>query len=755
MIIPPTTSDEQKQPQEGMQDFADPLALEIDDDKLVKYIDQRVEQAKKFYKDEKDLYNRQKKNEDYLFGRQIDTKSLKPYNARYIDNVIYEAEATIKPIALSRLPDLYVTPGNTNGVYNADIERESKKITDFINSEIRRREYRRVLGIAHKHIPVGFLGAIKYRWNPAKGKYGNYEFYVVHYSRLVLDHNSKTNDPNDMDFVRELVTMSIKELLSRFPDKKDTLIKKIGLTEQDLTDESKLATPIDISEIWFKWHEDTSEGHQVISGVMWKYQNILLKKMKNPNWDWQGETITFKYDEEQAQNSGELSLDELKQAAVMQYMSDTMQMGPMQSETVYHNYFEQPEFPYIFLGYDQFGTMPYDETSRIEQNLYKQDNINKRGRQITEIIDRAKGRHIFSSSSGLAKEDIEELDMDDPDVDVLVDGPVNDVHALIPAELPGPALFQDQDINRQRVFQSMGTNSTTRGQKETDVATTAQILRESDFGRIDDLVEDTINYASERMARAILQLIKLRYTEAHFVNIMGSDGSVIYDRLHRDMIKDGMEVIVHASGVDKMLRKKEAYEQAGMKLIDPLTFFEKTDEPNPVEKTKRLMYFMTDPNTYMAKYIMSLDNTTDMVNALNGQQPPQPGQPPGQPPVDGSQQQTPPMGQDTGAQEATMAIAQLQQGQMPQPPQQVTPGYIDTINAFIQSPQFQQLPDNIKQLTIQFAQSLTQHPQVQQAGAAMSPTQEATATPAGPGIGGVMGEAMNRGLVKGFINAGL
>ncbi len=120
-IIGPNSLDEQQGikslgvPEEGIIRNADPLAMDIQDEELVKIIDKRIEASKKFYDDKKNLTERRKKNVTYLFGRQIDDKEkreeLKKYEARFLDNVLYEIETSLKPLAMSHIPDMIVLPG--------------------------------------------------------------------------------------------------------------------------------------------------------------------------------------------------------------------------------------------------------------------------------------------------------------------------------------------------------------------------------------------------------------------------------------------------------------------------------------------------------------------------------------------------------------------------------------------------------------------------------------------------------------------
>jgi hypothetical protein len=150
------------------------------------------------------------------------------------------------------------------------------------------------------------------------------------------------------------------------------------------------------------------------------------------------------------------------------------------------------------------------------------------------------------------------------------------------------------------------------------VATSNQIAREADFTRTDDLVEDTINAAAEWMAQWSLQFIKLRYTKDHFRKLLGDKGLVTFVRINRDMISDGMEVMIKASGTDKLKAQNNAKTMAELKLIDPLTFYEDMGLSDPKGRTERLMTFTVDPATYMTKYVMDMATTEAQVDGLLG-----------------------------------------------------------------------------------------------------------------------------------------
>src|SRR5665213_1898693 len=121
----------------------DPLALNISDKKLVKIIDKRIKASRRFFSGPKyNLYERRKKNEMYLLGRQINSREerneLKIYEARYLDNALYEIESTIKPIALQNMPDLIIAPedGSDEAIKTAET------LSKGINSQLKVRKNR-------------------------------------------------------------------------------------------------------------------------------------------------------------------------------------------------------------------------------------------------------------------------------------------------------------------------------------------------------------------------------------------------------------------------------------------------------------------------------------------------------------------------------------------------------------------------------------------------------------------------------------
>ena len=598
--------------EEAVIEQRSPLTLDIREQEAVTTINSWIKTSRTFFEKKYNLYERRKKNETFLFGRQVEErdklKKLKDYESRYLDNVLYEIEASLKPLAMSRLPDMIVTPGNDT----PESLKTSEDVSKVIDTDIKKRQNRQVLGIAFKHHPVYFTGIIKCRWDPEKE---DYIFEVIHPDQIDVDHTCHTKDANDMSFVSQILPMTVQMAIMRFPDKKDDLMAQLQLdgvmVGADVEPKNKgLLTEIQIREIWYDWYEKKDEEWEKLSCVMWKYKDVVLKNIKNPNFDYEGYTNFFDTNPEN-NTKRKVSAEE------MQMFAMTGQLPPTVSqEQIYRNYFDSPQKPYFFFGYDQWRKMPYDETSRIEQNIRNQENLDRTGKSVMDKLS-SRIKHIFSRKGGLKAEDIEQMDMDDPRQDILVDGDVREVHGAIVPEQPTSQEFNELSETRHRMYGLAGSNAV-RGEVLSQTATSNQIAREADFTRADDLVEDTIAEASEWMARWAMHMIKLRYTEDHFRKLSGKRGQTTFVKLNRDMIEDGMEVQIKSSGTDKMMVKKTAMDLAAAKMIDPCTLFRDMGLSDPEGRTEDLIMSQTDPASYLAK-IKGLGSTTpELVSSLMG-----------------------------------------------------------------------------------------------------------------------------------------
>lgn len=675
--------DIQPVPQDGISpQLTDKEALEVAKD--------LVEAATRFYKESPknpttkkpmpSIKERIEENKKYMFGRQIYDIKYKRYSAKLVDNIIYESMRSIKPMALSRLPDMILKPGDPD---NETRQKIAEMLSKSEDNAIKARDRRKAFGLAFKQQPVYFISAIKRFWNPEKGKWGDHDLRVVHPDRLTIDHLATSNDTKDMRFVDERISSTVQEMIMKFPDKQEQIYAELELNgvigDKKQVDKKALNTVVDYHEIWFVWFEKKADGYERQVWVMWYYKNLMLERMLHPYWDWKGEQRIVDY-----QN---LSVEQKQQGVMMDLMKTQMgqTVSPEQTQKYYKNFMETCEFPYIFMGYDQWGEMPLDETSPIEQVRLLQFNYDKRGRQITEMIDKSAGKNVWSSIAGLKKDDLETQDPNDPDEDLFATGSLTGAFQHVDGPQVTNSHIQDKTELRNRIFDKMGVHGPARGEIDPNTpATNNQISREGDFTVMDDVSDEMITAMCEKTAQWDMQFIKLFYRPEQMEALVGQEGKELLKAVQYDLIEDGMEIEITASGTDKLRRKQAAVDNAKMGMSDPYHYYKDTEQSDPIGRTEDLFMWMNQPDLYIQK--LKGKDVNGMVTQLNGG--------------------------GGGSQLASQAIMAIQSGQIPQVPPTVDAGYLQTFQAFMADPNgaaavIQKNPQ-LQEPLIQFAQQIAE-----------------------------------------------
>jgi hypothetical protein len=459
-----------------------------------------------------------------------------------------------------------------------------------------------------------------------------------------MDYMATENDERKMRIIIHYVEKSLFEWTMLFPKKEDELKKyaKEMKKWQEKNDPDGRAFNLKLQEVWFDWQEKAENfdpenpDFDFKSGVLWKIgkadKAVILDKRLDPNWDWEGEEKLFFNDQP------------VPEELIPQLALIGFNLPGLERRKVFKNFFDKPRKPFIFMGYEQYGEMPLDETTRVEENLLLQENYDIRGMQITKMIDDAKGKNVYSSLSGLKKETIEAMDVNNPDQDMYIDGDLRQVHAFLKKEQPSQAMFGDLGRTRERIMEKLHLAAPVRGEITTSVATTNQIAREGSFTTADDISDLTINEVSTKMGEALLHMMKLRYTPQHFQKLLGTEGEQTHQRLTSDIIEDGMIVSIRASGTDKLKAERQAKEEAQLGLSDPISYMKDTGRTDAEIRAEMSFLFNNAPELYFKRFIQKQEvaDIAGGVIAQNQQTQAAVGQPqvPGQPPVRPSPQNT-------------------------------------------------------------------------------------------------------------------
>ena len=596
------TQENRFEPTRGVIPTLSPLTVDIEDDRLLKYLKGLEKEANTHWNGDKiNLKARREQNFKYRFGKQLIGLKLKEYESEFIDNVIYEFEKTLKAMATSKMPDMIIEAGGIGN--NPERKLTAEMLTKALAKIVDDDKTKMDLGMMFQHMPVYLIAAKKYRHDPKDG----YVEEVINPEHIVLDHTALSANPDEMLFIIHYVEKTAKEWTMLFPKKKNEINEYVKSQHPGATDDENdwlLAQKVRVAECWYDWIDEAEDfdaeknpAFDFYSGVAWMLSDtVLLGKTKNPNWDYEGHDVT-------TMNGEPIAPEMMEQVLQAQLMGQPQPQG-FEVKRVYNNYFKRPKKPFIFMTFDQFLKSAIDETSRIEQNIPLQKSMDNVERQTDYMVKSHKGKHMWSADSGMNKKELKKLDLDNPNMDIVgVKGDLDKSHKFLQPEMPPGEMFMHIQNRRDRMFAKASVHGATRGEVTTQVATTNQIAREADFTTNDDLVNSTILHTVKESLKARLHMMKLRYTQKDWQELAGiEEGKYLDLRLGNDSIDDGMEVTCKASTTDKLRAERNAESMAGLGMIGPYHYMKDLGVANVEDRVEELYLWNNNMDLWYQKY---------------------------------------------------------------------------------------------------------------------------------------------------------
>lgn len=543
---------------EGIQNDVPLLKLETEDQDLIAHINKSIESARPSYEK---IQKRAKQNKNYWLGEQLDLSKLKAHQAKVVNNIVFRDMETMLPIVTQNTPLPKIISSSKS--FDKSMQKVLKNRWE-VNDQM--------LDKNRKAVRANFielLGVMKYRLDK---DIGDFCFDFVKGENIMIDPDAV--DIDTIGFVAEFINeFTVQEVLDKYPSKKLELMTDLGIRE---TDTNKLGAKLRYVE--FNTPEFT----------VWKCNNTVLDKQKNPNWDWGN-------------------------AQVVDQMGQTKSVG--------YNLWKKPRVPYIFFQTFNLGDQMYANTSFIEQSLKLQDGINKRKRQISDNADEANGI-LVGSGSAISKEEFSKID-DEPKLKIWL-GEGNQRWSDAVGRIPGNQLpsyvYTDMLHSESAVDDLWGIHSITRGAQSGDSTATQDVLQQKqDYGRIDDIVKAYEDF-NEQYYQACFQMMLVHYTEPHVFSFEDEDDleisrdSIIKEysktvkRKSSDILGQTEEVqegdfrppiIMVKRGstlpTDDTTRRNEALELAKMQKISDLDLYEKLDYPNAKEMAYRAFLQASNP----------------------------------------------------------------------------------------------------------------------------------------------------------------
>lgn len=574
--------------QEGVVvDTDEVLTLDLSDAELNQISGSRIDDAKKWWDEKLNLTNVRALAEKYYVNDTIDEDELYDYQVPYKNNRIVIDIETLAPMAVANAAEPVVTEAN-------DTEASRQLAMDLQNVLMAQYEdlylKAKLLKVA-RHLLMGKrIGILKYWFDPNRGRLmpdgerkGVIVVENVRPEKVVIAEETGPND-NPL-FIAEYLTATIEDLIHKFPKKKDAIFKDQGIVRGT---KKQLQKVVGYIECWFTYYDKSGE---VQEGTFWKLNQVILDKMKNPNWNYDG------YEEVDGN---------------------------------FHNlnFLEMPEKPYILFSHLDTDKYIYDETSLIDQAIPLQDVLNKRGRQIVENADQAGSGMVYNTEM-MSQEDAAKL-IGDPSEKLGVAGDVRMAFARIPPNMLPQYVLNDKLDARAEIDNIFGANAPIKGE-ESGIKTLGQeiISQRANIGRLQPIA-DSLEDGMDRLYKALVQMMKVYWDEEEIIRFNESEGKTQFINFSRDKIEDGVKVRVKAGSAlpkDKFAIRNETIQS--LAVLDPLSIAEGLDKPNPKEWAKRNVYY----HFFMDKYLAMIEGDEGGLNAqamadlqilMQGRQPPIP-----------------------------------------------------------------------------------------------------------------------------------
>jgi hypothetical protein len=316
---------------------------------------------------------------------------------------------------------------------------------------------------------------------------------------------------------------------------------------------------------------------------------IILKKAQNPYFEYRDPTL-------QVQNWAEKARPEAFQAAagsgipLEQSLPQVLDEQDIKDFKPIVNFLSEPRKPFVqFPSMKLLGKMY--STNLIAQAKETLMNYNSKKRQIADNL-RGCNVKIVVDSNQFSEEEATAIN-DEPMQVIRADMQVtgNPVQVVAPTfpELQG--VLADMNHDERYIDDLFGHHEVSRGAGDAGTLGQDKMNAESDRTpvRMQSRATET---AIKEITEGWIQLMKMFYTEKHWVKKLGGkDGVEMLEMINQD-VEEGIEPLIVPQSMMKVDKVARAIQLWSSQAIDPYTLFKELEMPNPQELANRLMNFM-------------------------------------------------------------------------------------------------------------------------------------------------------------------
>lgn len=532
----------------GVIDELPSLSIDIPDTKIIKNLDNRIQDSIDYW-NTTDGFNLEKVRNDnkrLYIGKAMDTRSLYRFQMPYVENQIYIAQQAIKAYLTAQKAQTEVSPAQdklSSKQFAIDLEKIQQSHSDMIGLDEK---------LEHMvQNALNMRGAYgEFEWDPNYGDKGEIVFNVLNPEHCVVDKNAEQGQNPPFFAIKKKA--SVNELCSRWPERKNDIYAECNIVRGTY---KQLEEVVDYWKVYLTYYDKKYEAQEA---VVYYFGNLVLEKIKDPNW---------------------------------LYASSKQ------------NFLKAHTKPIIPLNFDNDGSHWVDNTSAVEQASSIQSVLNKRGRQLMEVADKANGILIVSQDSGLTKDDLQNL-TGDPNQRLIIKTMGKSTEDLV-YQVPPPVvpdfLYQDKIDLRTTVHAIMGTPSEFTGSNDGDAhdETLGQsLMKKNQASGRQDLYVRAIDRFLDKYYKFLTQMMVVWYDTEHYFVYNGGDGEFDHLTASRYLFEDGMQVTVKSGSTPPLdKQREEAIALALMKeeALSPLDLYKMLHLPQPQKLYDNMAKWKSDP----------------------------------------------------------------------------------------------------------------------------------------------------------------
>lgn len=317
-------------------------------------------------------------------------------------------------------------------------------------------------------------------------------------------------------------------------------------------------------------------------------ERLILKKSKNPYYEYRDPLLQFNDWAKEARPEAYMAAEK-SGLPMNEALPQVMDEADVQNFQPIVNFLSEPRKPFV-----QFPSMKllgkFYSSNLIAQVKETLINYIAKKRQIADNL-RGCNVKVVVDSNQFSEEEASAIN-DEPFQTIRADmnsapNPVQIVAATFP-ELAG--VLEDMNHDERYIDDVFGHHEISRGSGDANTLGQDKMNAESDRTPV-RMQSRATESAIKEITEGWIQLMKMFYTEKHWVKKLGGKEGIEMTELMNKDIEEGIEPLIVPQSMMKVDKVRRAIELWGAKAIDPYTLFKEIEMPNPKELADRLINF--------------------------------------------------------------------------------------------------------------------------------------------------------------------